>query len=195
MLKTSESPARFKATYTAWGTNHNFYNTEWQFSDSPGCLGQTRLFPRLLGSADQRAVSSASFLAFMRGNVGAIADPVFNQNFNPQFALPALVANVTRVDRGYTDSPSATVTTVFDDFPVAATNTTRPTACSSRSADRRSMMARSARRQSRGTRRGERVLPEHRCVARRPLGVSHAGVPRFPTMPRSLLSQRRSCLP
>jgi hypothetical protein len=123
MLKTSENPARFKATYTAWGTNHNFYNTEWQFSDSPGCLGQTRLFPQLLGSADQRAVSSASFLAFMRGNVGTSADPVFNQNFDPQFALPALVANVTRVDRGYTDSPSATVTKVFDDFPVAATNT------------------------------------------------------------------------
>ena len=123
MLKTGESPARFKATYTAWGTNHNFYNTEWQFSDSPGCLGQTRLFPRLLGSADQRAVSSASFLAFMRGNVGPGADPAFNENFDPQFALPAVVANVTRVDRGYTDSPSTAVTTVFDDFPAAATNT------------------------------------------------------------------------
>jgi hypothetical protein len=123
MLKTGESPARFKATYTAWGTNHNFYNTEWQFSDSPGCLGQTRLFPRLLGSADQRAVSSASFLAFMRGNVGAGADPAFNQNFDPQFALPASVAGVTRVDRGYTDSPSGIVTRVFDDFPAAATNT------------------------------------------------------------------------
>ncbi len=123
MLKTSESPARFKATYTVWGTNHNFYNTEWQFSDSPGCLGQTRLFPRLLGSAEQRTLSSASFLAFMRGNIGASSDPAFNENFDPQFELPAVVTNVTRVDRGYTDSPSATVTKVFDDFPVVPTNT------------------------------------------------------------------------
>jgi len=123
MLKTNESPARFKATYTVWGTNHNFYNTEWQFSDSAGCLGQTKLFPRLLGSADQRAVSSASFLAFVRGNVGSSRDPVFNQNFDPQYAVPAVVSNVTRVDRGYTDSPSATVTTVFDDFPAAPANT------------------------------------------------------------------------
>jgi hypothetical protein len=123
LLKTEESPARFKATYTVWGTNHNFYNTEWQLSDSPGCLGQTRLFPTLVGSAEQRAVSSASFLAFMRGNVGSAADPAFNQNFDPQFALPPVVADVTRVDRGYTDSPSSTVTTVFDDFPAAATNT------------------------------------------------------------------------
>src|SRR5262245_2453183 len=123
LLKTNESPARFKATYTVWGTNHNFYNTEWQFSDSPGCLGQTRLFPRLLGSADQRVASSASFLAFMRGNVGPNRQPAFNQNFDPEFALPAVVSNVTRVDRGYTDSPSATITKVFDDFPDAPTNT------------------------------------------------------------------------
>lgn len=122
LLKTGESPARFKATYTVWGTNHNFYNTEWQLSDSPGCLGQTRLFPRLVGSAEQRAASSASFLALMRGNVGPAADPVFNQNFDPEFALPPIVANVTRVDRGYTDSPSATITRIFDDFPSAPTN-------------------------------------------------------------------------
>jgi len=123
MLKTGETPARFKATFTVWGTNHNFYNTEWQSSDSPGCLGQTRLFPKLLGSADQRAASSASFLAFMRGSIGPGADPAFNQNFDPQYALPTVVANVTRVDRGYTDSPSATVTAVFDDFPLVLTNT------------------------------------------------------------------------
>src|SRR5262245_58263441 len=123
MLKTGESPARFKATYTVWGTNHNFYNTELQSSDSPGCLGQTRLFPKLLGSPDQRVASSASFLAFMRGNIGPGANPVFNQNFDPQYALPAVVDTVTRVDRGYTDSPSATVTKVFDDFPNPATNT------------------------------------------------------------------------
>jgi hypothetical protein len=122
LLITNESPARFKATYTVWGTNHNFYNTEWQFSDSPGCLGQTRLFPRLLGSADERIASSASFLAFMRGNVGSSPVTAFNQNFDPQFAIPAVVADVTRVDRGYTDSPSGMMTKVFDDFPVVPMN-------------------------------------------------------------------------
>jgi hypothetical protein len=59
----------------------------------------------------------------MRGNVGAGANPAFNQNFDPQFALPAVVANVTRVDRGYSDSPSQTITTIFDDFPIVPTNT------------------------------------------------------------------------
>src|SRR5215471_5952959 len=127
LLITSETPARFKATYTVWGTNHDFYNTEWQFSDSPGCHGQKRLFPQLLGSADQRTISSAAGLAFFRGNIGANKNPAFNQNFDPQFQLPAVVSSVTRVDRGYTDSPSSTVTTVVDDFssPPASTYTTQ----------------------------------------------------------------------
>lgn len=123
LLITSESPARFKATYTVWGTNHDFYNTQWQFSDSPGCLGQTRLFPQLLGTPNQTTISSAAGMAFFRGNIGPNRNPVFNQNFDPEFALPPVVTNITRVDREYTDSPSSTVTTVFDDFPNPATNT------------------------------------------------------------------------
>jgi len=120
---TNESPARFKASYTVWGTNHNFYNTEWQVSDSPGCLGQTRLFPHLLESPQQRAVASAALLAFFRGNIGVNKNPVFNQNFNPQFDPPPVVTNITRVDRGYTDSPNSTVTRVFDDFTNQTGNT------------------------------------------------------------------------
>jgi hypothetical protein len=111
-----DNPATQKSTFTVWGANHNFYNTEWQLSDSPGCLGHRRLFDRLLGSADQRQTALASVLAFFRANVGANTNPEFAKIFNPQFALPASLANVTRVDRGYTDSPNSSVTEVFEDF-------------------------------------------------------------------------------
>src|SRR5215467_11004785 len=123
LLITNESPARFKATYTVWGTNHDFYNTQWQFSDSPGCLGQKRLFPQLLGSTDQTTISSAAGMAFFRGNIGPSRNPAFNQNFDPEFLLPAVVTNITRVDRGYTDSASSTVTTVFYEFSNPPANT------------------------------------------------------------------------
>jgi hypothetical protein len=109
-------PATQKSTFTVWGANHNFYNTEWQLSDSPGCLGHPRLFDKLLGSAAQRQTAMASVLAFFRANVGANTNPEFANIFNPQFALPASLANVTRVDRGYTDSPNSSVTEVFEDF-------------------------------------------------------------------------------
>src|SRR5262249_26545954 len=112
----SESPARQKSTFAVWGANHNFYNTEWQVSDSPGCFANQRLFDHLIGSPDERTTAIASAVAFFVANVGAGKLPNYNRIFNPQFGLPASVANATRVDRGYTDSPDSSFTEVFDDF-------------------------------------------------------------------------------
>ncbi len=113
---TSESPARQKSTFAVWGANHNFYNTEWQLSDAPGCFANQRLFDHLNGSADERTTGIASVVAFFVANVGATKLPDYNWNFNPQFELPSSISNVTRVDRGYTDSPDSSLTAVFDDF-------------------------------------------------------------------------------
>jgi len=63
-------------------------------------------------------------MALFRANVGPGADPSFNANFNPMFDLPAVVTDVTRVDRSYTDSPNTAVTTVFEDF-TGATGTSQ----------------------------------------------------------------------
>jgi len=116
LLNRVDAPAAIKSTFTVWGANHNFYNTEWQTSDSAGCLGHPRLFSQLIGSPEQRVTSFYSVLAFFRGNVGPSADPQFNQLFNPRYSLPVPLAQVTRIDRGYSDSPSPAVTAVFDDF-------------------------------------------------------------------------------
>ena len=122
LIRTETAPIQ-KSTFTVWGTNHNFYNSEWQLSDSPGCLGHKRLFGHLLGSTDEQTTALASVLAFFRGNVGASPNPGFNENFNPEFDLPAVVARLTRIDRGYS-VPSALFTTTFDDFDQATgTNT------------------------------------------------------------------------
>lgn len=112
----TDAPATPKSTFTVWGANHNFYNTEWQQSDSQGCAGHTPLFPATIGSPEQRTTGLASIMAFIRANVGVAPDPSFHQVFDPHFDLPAVVTDVARVDRGYTDSPNANVTTVFEDF-------------------------------------------------------------------------------
>ena len=116
MAIRSESPATPKSTFTVWGANHNYYNTEWQQSDSPGCLGTRPLFGNLVGSPEQRETALASVLAFFRANVGEDADPALGAVLNPLFEPPASLTDITRVDRGYTDSPDAAVTTTFDDF-------------------------------------------------------------------------------
>lgn len=121
----SDNPATQKSTFTVWGANHNFYNTEWQLSDSDGCFGpgNPRLFPDFVGSPNQRQTALASALAFFRGNVGPNADSSFNQNFDPQFTLPPVVTSVTRVDRAFIDSPNSGFSTVFEDFDrVTGTN-------------------------------------------------------------------------
>ena len=40
----SENPKTQKSTFNVWGANHNFYNTEWQTTDSTGCIDQIPLF-------------------------------------------------------------------------------------------------------------------------------------------------------
>lgn len=114
----TDNPATQKSTYAVWGANHNFYNTEWQVTDSDGCVGNGNppLFDFFVGSPEQRQTSLASLMAFFRGNVGGGADPTFNDNFNPLSGLPDVVTEVTRVDRGFIPSPNSNFTAVFEDF-------------------------------------------------------------------------------
>jgi hypothetical protein len=119
-----------KSTYTVWGANHNYYNTEWQESDSVGCsgAGNNPMFLMPVGSPNQRATGLASANAFFRGTVfgtptAAGYDPSFVSNFNPQYGLPAVVTSVTRVDRGFTESADTSITTRFEDFQAARART------------------------------------------------------------------------
>ncbi|WP_394840134.1 hypothetical protein LVJ94_24930 [Pendulispora rubella] len=116
MSKQIESPPSPKAVFTVFGANHNFYNTEWQRNDSAGCVGHTALSQQGNGSPAQRTTGVASIVAFFRAHLGAGANPIYGQLFNPLYALPKVVSDITRVERGYTDSPNADVTSIREDF-------------------------------------------------------------------------------
>ncbi|MFN0121654.1 MAG: hypothetical protein ACKV2V_14265 [Blastocatellia bacterium] len=112
--ETNQTP---KSTYTVWGANHNYYNSEWQTSESGGCWGHAPLFTfNGGGSAAQQQSAISSLITFFRANVGPDANPALNQLFNPLYRLPASVTAVSRVDRGYTESPAAGPTYVLEDF-------------------------------------------------------------------------------
>lgn len=131
MLKNSADLAEVasstqKSSYTVWGANHNFFNTEWQISDSEGCTGHTKLFEVSPGSAKQRLTALSSVLAFFLGNIGE-TNATLNQNFNPLAGLPSTVVDETKqlvqycpsgtcVERGYTPTPNALITPIFEDF-------------------------------------------------------------------------------
>ncbi|HTV22975.1 MAG TPA: hypothetical protein VMG12_30000, partial [Polyangiaceae bacterium] len=104
-----------KSTFIAWGTNHNYFNTEWQESDSAGCQSHLSLFSSgqgVTGSAEQRQIGLRSLLAFFSANVG----PGNNRTLNDLFDPTAPLASSTRIDRGHTPSlrPSRGIT--LEDF-------------------------------------------------------------------------------
>lgn len=106
-----------KSTYAVWGANHNYYNTEWQTSDSGGCSGHSPIFnPSQIGSVDQQTTGLAAASAFFRTHVGPTLDTSLIRNFDPLFDLPIVVGAITRVDRNFLLSPSGTTSPPLEDF-------------------------------------------------------------------------------
>jgi hypothetical protein len=130
MMSFTEQPARQKAFYYVLGANHNYWNTEWQFSDSSGCFDSslqlfvtdpnTGILPGVTGSARQRTTGSASILALIRGTLRGAEDEEdpshFLTNFDPQFRLAAVVTAAARIQRGFIASPNSRVAPALEDF-------------------------------------------------------------------------------
>jgi hypothetical protein len=111
----TEPTANFKATYTVWGANHNFYNTEWQTPDSSTCFGHRAISQNSTGflgtgSEEQRQTGFLAMLQFFRANVGS-TDANQNQLFDPRFAT-----TFDRVDRGYHPGSSTALSRQLEDF-------------------------------------------------------------------------------
>jgi hypothetical protein len=119
MSVLDETPDGFKSTLTVWGANHNYFNSEWQVSDSSFCLDHTPLFdsgPGISGSATQREVGRIAMASFFLGNIGVQRDPSLNAMFDPVNTLPTDLTSITRVDRGFTLSPDHDITLRLEDF-------------------------------------------------------------------------------
>jgi cellulose binding protein with CBM2 domain len=105
MMSIVEPTPSFKSFYHVWGTNHNYFNSEWQIADGnsggiQGCIDHQELFiPAQFGSPAQRETGRFAAVSFFTANVGAGADrnPSANALFDTAFALPVSY----RVNRGY----------------------------------------------------------------------------------------------
>jgi hypothetical protein len=97
-----------KGMFAVWGANHNYFNTEWQESDSTGCHGgnQTPLFQTsgVSGSTKQQTAGMHALMGFFRAHVGANAEPAFNNSYDTRFAVPESLEAVTRIERAYADA-------------------------------------------------------------------------------------------
>jgi hypothetical protein len=121
MLNASGEPRpNPKGMFAVWGANHNYFNTEWQESDSTGCHGgnQTPLFELsgVSGSTKQQAAGMHALMGFFRAHVGATTEPAFNNNYDTRFAVPDSLAAITRIERVYADGIDASHIRLLENF-------------------------------------------------------------------------------
>lgn len=121
VTERAEKQPAAKAIFAVEGANHNFYNTEWQQSDSQGCYStdpkQPVLFdPAAAGSPAQQQTALYPVTAFFRANLGADPIAVFGQVLDPAYRVPGKLAKVSRFRRTYTDNAARKGSIVFDDF-------------------------------------------------------------------------------
>lgn len=115
-LAAPTSPHPPLSALSVWGANHNFYNTEWQVSDSEGCSGHPQLWqPQQPGSEAQRLTAVATLVAFFRAHVGQ-GQSHLARNLDGAFKPPSVVTSVARVDRASTRSESSGASVLFEDF-------------------------------------------------------------------------------
>lgn len=128
MMKNPNEPVGAQKSLTwIYGTNHNFYNTEWQESDASDwdCTNQAPIWKKDSGKS-QRVVGLGLMSAFFRSHVGAqsaTGNPL-NQNLIPTHDLNPTLKASTLIQRDFTTSPSSLETLVIDDFNQVAPKST-----------------------------------------------------------------------
>lgn len=120
---TAEANPTPKGMFAVWGANHNFFNTEWQQSDSSGCRGaghtplwETTSGTTIVGSTKQQTAGLHALMGFFRAHVGTNANTELNNAYDPLFQVPQSLEDVTRVTRAYADASNAANVKVLEDF-------------------------------------------------------------------------------
>ena len=119
ITKTTEARKTPKSITMVWGTNHNFYNTEWQRSDSHGCTGHTAIFGAGPRSAAQQSIAISLATAFFTAHVGEKSDDSFGLMFEPQADQPSTLSQITRIDRDHVYTHDEFFSQRVDDFDQA----------------------------------------------------------------------------
>jgi hypothetical protein len=123
----TEKTEHKKSVYAVWGANHDFFNTQWQTSDSKGCSGpgNTPLFD-VAGdrSTAQQTASTYAIMSLIRAHVGSQAFAAYGMLLDPAFALPRPLAAVSTFERSFSDGATPGPVLPLEDFNVAGIGST-----------------------------------------------------------------------
>ena len=116
LRKSNETRKTPKSLEMVYGTNHNFYNTQWQTDESLGCLGHKEVHGPGPQSDNQQMIAMVSLSSFMLANVGAERNASMGQMFDPSFLVPQALSGITRIDRDHVHTFDRAFDVVVDDF-------------------------------------------------------------------------------
>lgn len=117
---SNEQTTAFKSTFTVWGANHNFYNTEWQAADLANCVDHRSIFTSGTGSAEQRQTGFLGMVSFFAANVSADTSMAhLNTVFDPRFRVVTQPIE-PRIDLGFTPAQSSAESLKLEDFDQAS---------------------------------------------------------------------------
>ena len=120
LKKSAETRKTPKSLTMVWGTNHNFYNTQWMTDESTNCLNHEDVHGPGPQSENQQKIAATELGAFMLANVGAERDSKMGQLFDPAYLVPSSLSSITRIDRDNVYTFDRTFDVVVDDFDQAS---------------------------------------------------------------------------
>lgn len=94
------APFQQKSAFAVLGTNHNFFNSEWQKNESRGCRSHEALFESTEWESEkQRTTGLFAVMAFFRSAFESETQESLSQLFDPEYALPPSFADITHAER------------------------------------------------------------------------------------------------
>lgn len=113
MMANQEVRGASKSAIIVWGTNHNFYNTEWMQSDSKGCKNHNPLWTKIKGEELQRKTAVMTMVPFFKAKL--MDDTAqFLDIYDPIYETPEEMKRLTRIDRNFVSTVDSLWTTVLD---------------------------------------------------------------------------------
>lgn len=119
MVENKEVRGASKSAIVVWGTNHNFYNTEWQQSDAKGCKNHNPLWTKIKGEELQRKTAVMTMVPFFKAKlVDDAAD--FLHVYDPAYEMSEELSQLTRIDRNFVSTVDSLWMSVVDVSKFAA---------------------------------------------------------------------------
>ncbi len=115
-LQTNSDKLEPKWVHYVWGANHNFFNSEWQKNDSPGCAGHDPIYGSGFQSSNQQLIAENAIVSFFAAHVGEGRETHEAKALDPLFPIESHLAEITNIERAASETTDDSLSLRFEEF-------------------------------------------------------------------------------